>query len=854
MKIQSKMIVLILFLFNCIKASIDGEVNIYNITNGQSIQADLDKKEDQDILYFSVKVNGNYANKYLKVTITEKKSKLLNNTNETLDHILSLYKDDQFSQRTQIVQGPSSKTEMWLNEKQIGKEFYFTVATVNNTIRLEITEQDSLEITFGDSYSYYVTEETKEMNFNIKKDEYQISQEKNINNTLLVYAKGYNTINSNLNVTYKDKHSKYNAYIIDNNVIQNNSNIDFNVKGEIGDLISVGVVFFDGKESIATNNLDGKSFGFSGFLKKNVIEHNCWKIKKNARFSVNSVFTYDNLDNNIGIEETDINNDYVKRCIIMSDNIDELFYSLQFFKDDDKENKKTINYFSPQILGYNSYYDIVDKKQIELIPYLTNLDFDSLTYHINVLNEGKMKAYIYTCNNYPDCKFDETFSYQIEDLGSFHYTVHKEGLKDFSTSMTNKKQKMLLIKCLDEEECLISVNIYTNKDLIYISPEITDYRYLQTANQEKYLIGNKGAEIGFYLTIEIFSGNVDITTDSKNLKEYSEKNKHLYIINDKEVALTINAKNTSFYSINYMTKTADALYSYTITSSGNYLFNLDKNSNQGIGFEFSKNDPQSKNYLFVGFYPINCDITIDSKKIGDFYQKMYTLSQNQIVQPRFNITNEDQNKDCLFYTSTYLLNNNLQDINKGILLANAFPQSFQFTREYPVLKFIYGVSDPEYDLKMEINTLNETDHNLAFFINKQEIDALIFNTNQTIQVKSDDIKSKCKNGQTCRLSIVINAPINKKDDKRFINIKVSQDEENGSNKKNDNENNNTTNKKYIITIITLSIIIIVIVVVLTIIICLMKGRNEDLLKKVNNISFAGGDEKKEQEQDEKLIY
>ena len=122
-------------------------------------------------------------NKYYHI-IPESSSKLTNYTklivrdnnatNEShlnyINYVLSYYQDDEtFSNRKQLSYGSLNTTTMWLKEEQIKNGFYLSIETTYNNCNfsLEIYPTNKAELLRGEQYSYYVTEENKEMIFYI---------------------------------------------------------------------------------------------------------------------------------------------------------------------------------------------------------------------------------------------------------------------------------------------------------------------------------------------------------------------------------------------------------------------------------------------------------------------------------------------------------------------------------------------------------------------------------------------------------------------------------------------------------------------------------------------------------------
>ena len=146
------------------------------------------------------------------------------------------------------------------------------------------------------------------MNFLIKGNIeliYNLTEYKN--GIISIWAKGNKEIFSELKETYTDRHQKFNSYIIK---IEGINEIEYNIyiKGNIGDLINIGSLFFEGYiNSTCPTIFNNSGIELTGFLKKNSINTICYKFSKNK--SINKtislikydhqsiVYLYENITN-----------------------------------------------------------------------------------------------------------------------------------------------------------------------------------------------------------------------------------------------------------------------------------------------------------------------------------------------------------------------------------------------------------------------------------------------------------------------------------------------------------------------------------------------------------------------------
>ena len=151
-----------------------------------------------DVRQYKVNITEKINTNFLKIIITGQ--------NNTLIHyVLSFYQNDSsFTKRYQLFQSYNNEIEMWLNKGQFNNIFYFSIecdeypCSYNGSI--DIT--NITELNFNKIYNYYVTNESKKMDFTFKIN--NISN--NTNDILLIWAKG----NKNLNVINETENSKEN--------------------------------------------------------------------------------------------------------------------------------------------------------------------------------------------------------------------------------------------------------------------------------------------------------------------------------------------------------------------------------------------------------------------------------------------------------------------------------------------------------------------------------------------------------------------------------------------------------------------------------------------------------------------
>ena len=253
-----------------------------------------------DVRQYKVNITEKINTNFLKIIITGQ--------NNTLIHyVLSFYQNDSsFTKRYQLFQSYNNEIEMWLNKGQFNNIFYFSIecdeypCSYNESI--DIT--NITELNFNKIYNYYVTNESKKMDFTFKIN--NISN--NTNDILLIWAKG----NKNLNVINETENSKENNIeikkedictnlkdinsidIITDNTTENvekkyqfffinlseySQSGEFyyklSVSGELDDIINVGSIIFN--ENGDSTFILEDNIEFAGLLKKDIMKTICFE-------------------------------------------------------------------------------------------------------------------------------------------------------------------------------------------------------------------------------------------------------------------------------------------------------------------------------------------------------------------------------------------------------------------------------------------------------------------------------------------------------------------------------------------------------------------------------------------------
>ena len=846
--INKKLIILVFTLFSFINSEI---INIE--LKDEIYSKNLIINPNSEYCKFKVKGTNDYN--YLKIKVEGKDEQEIN-------HVISYYQGDStFNDRKQLSQSITDTTIMWLTKEQIKNDFYFGIecAKYPCNFKVDIITSSNAELEIDEQYTYYVTPENKIMNFIIKGNEH-IESLNNLNDYILtLWAIGSKEIKSNLEGGISEKPIKRAYYRVSLSDF-NNTVYKLTIEGENGDLITIGSLLFkyeDNKESsskkifISESVLKYNGIEIFGYIKSNEII----RLQLNE-YRDNLESSYD-LDNKPGLSDKISYNDYY--CYAELNGKDN-FFSYKFLEQNNCDGQGN-NKHSPQLLGVNNL-KLIEKGGIAgFIPMILEENFNFFTYDIINLEIGQeISAFIYKCENYPLCTIDNNILEKSEKMVNYKtgysYILSKDEWK-MGKNPINKKQNMLLIKCektlSHENKCCFIFSMKTDNTIINLFNDKFEenpiYKYIRKNNENKYLLKTGTRLIG--LNIITFSGSIEISINlNKNYQVYENNNQKLYIFLKKEgtysettedYIITIKGKENSIYSIsdNYYDLTNEDIM---LITGGNYFVNLIKNLTlfQSGSYEIEKN-------YYMGIYPLDCKIEVkimkNNKTLTEkngFYQD---ISNN--IGSKYYLSNLNNSNSCLLYISYFEL-----DDKNGISLTDNTSQLFAFNPDYKKLQFSYIHTQIDNDININLGQINEGKYKIDFYLNDKEFDThnniSLITSNKTIEIKSTDIKSTCKDSKNiCKLFLYIESQDSEKES--ILEIKVA-------NNKNDQKNNNEKEPRQfdIKTFIYIGVGVFVLIIIIIIIIVLIRAfvKKKDLENTVNKISFIEDNRKNDDDDDD----
>ena len=324
----------ITFIIFCVISLTNSELQNIDLNNGTYTSQYNIKSEKE---YPQFKVTGAKDYDYLRIKVSSEDEKNINN-------IISYFQqDDKFLERKQLSQSLTNTTIMWLTKDQIKTDFYFSVECPKYpcSYNLDINNSSSAELIINEQYTYYITEENKNMNFIIQPKEYMKSFDNASDYMVTIWIKGNKEISSNINIEEKESPHKnyYRIYLSD----LLNSECKLQIDAKTGDFINVGILLFKIEESdfdeylITESILEYNGIEIVGVLKP--LEKTIFKLNE---YAYNLEFPY-NLDTNeLLIAHSNENkiDGYYTVELRNYDYENPIFYSFKFIKEINMMNKE----------------------------------------------------------------------------------------------------------------------------------------------------------------------------------------------------------------------------------------------------------------------------------------------------------------------------------------------------------------------------------------------------------------------------------------------------------------------------------------------------------------------------------
>ena len=712
--------------------------------------------------------------------------------------------------RIQLVQSGIEKfAYIFVKKEQIVNNLFIVVeCQINDEERcnysLSVVKYDYINSVLMFNKNIYITEKNKIMNFKL------IYLKEETAPILSVY------VNSGkpLNLILTDKSGK--KYDFDKfkngaaiTIKTNEREFDVEVHAEEGDYISFGDKLIEENGKSDLNILKPYQNPITGFLKRGILENECYSIDDESPSYIVGVF-YNQIAEISFKDENykDISNskELIKKgyytylhgnesknikyiCVGMPNtneyNLDYLAYSLQITK---SESQNVIP--TPPLLSGNIHPKILKRGTYAYfsVGYL-NSNYDEIVYNM-IATEGSPKMYIYKCTNYPLCEINFKNNQNlisINELNRMSLWLNKEKI----LSPIDPEQYVMVVKCeefgrSDSDVCQFQVSMYGNKDDVNLIEGQQFSQYLLKGKNSRFAIDFSGDKSVTKVFIDIFviSGDVDINlknedgkTEMKSLKYYLS-NKIFYSVsktdnsNFKNIFVNIDAKVNSYYIIEYkLIRESANEDTYDIYDGINYLIPI---QNEGNGKKINIHNLKLlyDDFYLANFYSLNCDIKVnrinqngkeeailssfvnsgediisrENTKVIDYHS--YSVS---IVEPD---SSQYNNNLCMLYVSGLEITQNPL-AQKEILLSEGIPHKAVFEQPLSKIKYVYPNPDRTKNIAVHFKVINPANYTMSLIFNSGKKEQKYFYQSNIEYVEYSDINNNCTESNLCSITILL---------------------------------------------------------------------------------------------------
>ena len=819
-QVNSKVNYLILFLlFSCIKLSVeDGPDKIEQPKTMTDISIN-----EKKLYQIALKNETNLT--FTKIEVKGEPNK---------DFIISYYKDD-FKNRKQLSKSISGKALMWLNKAQMKGVYNISVECDAYPCQLSLSLElkDKIEINLGDApYTYYVTEDNKEMDFHIKG---KIKDSNPKECKISIWAKGNKDIVSSLSGESTDLRKRgYHAYLINKIEQAEVNNCTLKVKGILGDLIEVGALAINANKEFETET--EINYPVLGFFKKDVLD--TIKIKNSDK----STFTvlYDQESSVYPIISSS-NNGEIK---MDSKYGDKYFYSFDYQKE------RTDNFYSiltPLIHGAMYEINLEKEKALGLIHMTPEDNFDYLTYYAKEKN-GEFTASILSCKNYPLCAKDEKENPLLfYDSSSY---IYKKDKYEKEISPISHKQNVLLLKC-KSDPCKIYVNMYTNKNKVTLSPETTLLKNIKENTEENFIIGlnnilpNDNIKYASYLNVETLSGDISVETNGTKFENGNKKLFEKDLSSKDSFSIKIKAKKNSFYNIAFYYEKENTKF---IPPQANCLIKFKDNLTES---QFSIRSKEKKENVFVSlsFLKSNTSVEKSGNKLqfnekGKFVQDSYENNekQNEASNAKYKVKRVDNKSNPYLYSvSTFRIYDENKKNTNYALLGKGVPHPVLFDdSKYKKISYMYLYEEENDNLKVNFTLFDDKKYNVEIHLNDKNHQSYnnISKNNSCIELTKDVLKNNSLANQPCKINFIVSPQ--EYNNNPIMEITINPNANSGSSSKSSSGGSSIFKNK---TLVIGGIIILALLIILIIVIGLLiytKNVNKDLNSRIKTTSFKAG--------------
>ena len=447
------------------------------------------------------------------------------------------------------------------------------------------------------------------------------------------------------------------------------------------------------------------------------------------------------------------------------------------------------NFYPPQTIG--QFYRRMIPKGEYAVYHSSKIDSSDKRLTFNMYNrKGEAEMYVANCSTYPNCTYTSDSIQNLEKPKRINrMTMWDLNIDRKYNALDNDKQVMI-VYCKDDNN---ENEGYCEVDTLFnlVGNKIT---LVENEKFSKFVLGNEKGELRLdfkggieieRLTIDIMIYSGDVTFDIIDFNEnensfisynkYFLSNKIVYDLNlakipFEDISIQYNAIANSFFTIKYE---IDSFYSIQleekILSGENYLVQIDPTSSKKLKTIYLQNYriKEQKPFL-VKFNALNCEFRVkrDEEEIyyfDGFFQDIlskYTKGYNsEMYEYKINITKpylpNYNGEMCMIYVEGYESPDSKYQTE--IVVSETINEKVYFDYYFKSIRFLYPHSNPEKDLAVYVNIIDEAYFQIKMYINSEVTPFKEYNItkSQMYFLSGNEIIKHCPNNTLCSLIVEV---------------------------------------------------------------------------------------------------
>ena len=466
------------------------------------------------------------------------------------------------------------------------------------------------------------------------------------------------------------------------------------------------------------------------------------------------------------------------------------------------------NFYPPQTIG-EIYRRMIPKGSIAVYHGAKIGTSDKrLTFNM-YSRKGAAEMYVTECTDFPNC------IYKVENLGSMtrpkkinKMTIWEKTIDKEVDSLSRSKYVMV-VYCRDDDNeqrgyCEVETNVnILGKDISLVENEKFS-KYVVKGDKGKFKVDFKlGKRLQrLSLDIMIYSGDVNFKVNNFednngklseeidiNYFKYYLSNKIHYHFNFAQLIydcllIEYYAEKNSFFTIQYEYDGHNPnQIEENITSGESYLVQIDPTINEKYKIIYLYNYRYKKEQPFLAnFFSLNCEFQVlrGEKEITFFdgyAEEILTKDTQGYKSERYvyNITIKEadvsnyNHKMCMLYVAGYESQD--KESSSEIVVGENVNQQVIFTKDFKNIRFLYPLADPQKDLAVYINIIDQAIYNINIYLNNVNtpIQNFKITRSQIYHIATSDISNYCEKDTLC--AVIVDATF----ERSLDNLDITED-------------------------------------------------------------------------------